>query len=95
MLTIILLLCIALLTMDWLQTRVISKNPERFTEANPILGKHPSLRAVNIYFACCVVATVALAWLLPYWLAIGAGVALAALEAFVTLRNHRLGIRMV
>jgi len=93
-LTITLLLCISLLVVDWLQTRFIADHPERFTESNLILGEHPSLRAVDIYFACCVAATMVLAWLLPYWWAIGAGVALAALEAFVTVRNYRHGIRI-
>jgi hypothetical protein len=79
---------------DWLQTRVIAKRPERFSEINPILGKRPSLQSVDIYFTCCIAATLVGAYVLPYWWAIGAGVAVGALEAFITIRNYRIGIRL-
>ena len=85
---------IALLAVDWLQTRFIAKNPARFHEINPILGKHPSLRVVNVYFACCIALALAGAYFLPFWWAIGAGSVLVALETFITIRNYRLGIRL-
>ena len=89
----LLLLLVSLLLVDWSQTRFIAKNPARFTEINPILGKHPSLRAVNIYFSCCIALSVAGAYSLPFWWAIGVGTAVVALEAFITIRNYRRGIR--
>jgi hypothetical protein len=94
MLALLLLLCIALLVVDWLQSRFIAENPERFSETNPILGEHPSPDAVDVYFICCIAATLVGVYVLPYWWALGAGVALAALEAFVTIRNYRRGIRI-
>lgn len=35
---------------DYLQTRSISKMPERFREGNPLLGDHPSMARVNGVF---------------------------------------------
>ena len=32
---------LALHTVDWGQTRNIAKNPSRYSEVNPVLGKHP------------------------------------------------------
>lgn len=53
-----------LLVADWMQTRQIVKNPDRYHETNPILGKHPSLGEVNTYFISCMVANYYLAdWL--------------------------------
>ena len=36
---------------DWGQTLDIAKNPDRFHEVNPILGKHPSVNKVNMFMA--------------------------------------------
>lgn len=53
-----------LLAADWMQTRQIAKNPDRYYETNPILGKHPSTGEVNTYFISCMVANYYLAdWL--------------------------------
>ncbi len=40
----------ALNGVDWLQTRQIALQPNRFYEYSPILGKHPSVERVNLYF---------------------------------------------
>ena len=81
------------LLIDWAQTRYIAKNPERYFEINMILGKHPSVGAVNAYFSVCVVATCAAAYLLPNpWGAAWCG-ALAIFEVFVVARNYRFGVR--
>ena len=42
---------LALHFVDWRQTRTIAKNPDRYYEINPILGRHPSTTEVDIYFA--------------------------------------------
>jgi hypothetical protein len=55
----------AVLAADWLQTREISRNPDRFYETNPVLGRHPSLSAVNAYFAAGLLAHTAVAMALP------------------------------
>ncbi len=43
------------LLLDWGETLNIARNPERLSEINPILGKHPSLAKVNWYFGTSVV----------------------------------------
>ena len=35
---------------DWGTTLDIAKNPDQYSELNPLLGLHPSVRDVNIYF---------------------------------------------
>lgn len=35
---------------DYLQTRTIAKNPDRYWEANPLLTRHPSVTKVDAYF---------------------------------------------
>ena len=91
--TILALTCIAvvLLLVDW-QTRFIAKHPEQFFEINIILGKHPSLGAVNLYFALCIAAVVILGQVLPEIVAMVGGGFLIALEVFITIRNHKRGI---
>lgn len=37
--------------LDWGQTRYIAQHPDKFYERNPILGRHPSVNAVDTYFA--------------------------------------------
>ena len=41
---------LTLWAVDFGQTRYIAKNPDRFYENNPLLGKHPSVSRVNNYF---------------------------------------------
>lgn len=45
--------CLAAATLhavDYLQTLEIARNPDRFYERNPLLGRHPSQTAVAGYF---------------------------------------------
>jgi len=41
---------LALHTVDHLQTRYITKHPDRYWEMNPLLGRHPSTFMVDAYF---------------------------------------------
>jgi len=43
-----------LLVADWAQTRQISRNADLFRETNPVLGAHPSMGRVNVYFAAAL-----------------------------------------
>lgn len=84
---------VALFLVDWSQTRFIAKNPALFYETNFILGKHPTVRKVNIYFGGWVAAVVVLAFSLPEPYALAAGALATALEAFITVRNQKRGVR--
>lgn len=50
---------------DWLQTRYISKHPDEYREMNKVLGDHPSLDKVDLYFASVIVAYTIIAAALP------------------------------
>ena len=77
------------LLVDLLQTRYISKNPDKFSEINVILGEHPNLPAVNLYFAVWFIGMGVLYYFsLVYILA-----AVAIMEIYVTVRNYKLGIK--
>jgi len=50
---------------DWGQTRYIAKNPDRYHECNPILGRHPSVGQVDIYMGAGLILHPIVAALLP------------------------------
>jgi len=85
---------VAALAVDWGQTRHIAKNPNRFSEQNPILGPSPAVGKVNAYFVGAIVGTVALAYVLPGdWRQLFlAGV--LTVELGVVQQNRSLGIKM-
>lgn len=84
---------VLLLCADWSQTRYIAKHPDTCREINVILGPHPTVGSVNVYFAACIGATILAANLLPALWALIAGGLLVSVEAFVVIRNHTLGVR--
>ena len=82
-----------LLTVDYGQTRDIANHVE-LKEGNFILGEHPESRAIISYFAICLMLTAVAVFVLPetYSMLLLGG--LAALEAGVTWRNWKLGLRV-
>ena len=50
---------------DWMQTRQIARDPDRYREHNPILGDHPSLEAVNVYMVVGSAAHLAASYYIP------------------------------
>jgi|SRR3989338_354235 len=84
---------VTLLAVDWNQTRIIARNPDRFNEKNAILGNHPSVGKVNGYFAAAIIGTIGVAMALPseyrkFWLG-----GITVLEVSVTQHNRSLGIK--
>ena len=51
--------------MDWLQTLHIAKHPNEFYETNLILGLHPSVMEVNLYFLATSIGVISINRLLP------------------------------
>ncbi len=88
------------LVIDWRQTLRIARNPLTHAELNPIIGRHPTERRVNVYFA--VVTAISIAGTLiaarivpegPWFIAaLSAFAAITAFEWFVILRNRRYGL---
>src|SRR3990172_6461350 len=54
-----------LLVVDYLQTRTIVQNPDKYFEYNPILSKHPSQQIVDIYMASCAILHPIISYFLP------------------------------
>lgn len=79
--------------MDWLQTRYISKNPDRYEEANPILGPNPSLEEVDRYFAVCLIGNTLIAYLLPQKLRIRWQVISLRMQLETVNHNYNMGIK--
>jgi len=82
-----------LLIIDWSQTRYIVKHPERFSEENPILGRHPSIGKVNTYFITSILVNSAVGYILPnpyrkYWFGIISGI-----ELYTIGKNINCGVR--
>ena len=50
---------------DWMQSRKIAGNPDRWGERNPILSRHPSRNQVDIYFGAAMVLVPVVAHILP------------------------------
>ena len=55
----------AMLVADWAQTRYIAKHPDSYFEYNPILGLHPSVDRVDLYFISSIIGTTILADYMP------------------------------
>ena len=81
-----------LTTADWAQTRNIARHPTRWHEANPLMGKHPSMGTVDRHFVGSMVAGALVLNALPTryrdW-ALNAGL---VIEAGCVGNNLRLGI---
>jgi hypothetical protein len=87
-------IALVLQTADWAQTRTIADNPQSFHEYNQVLGRHPSIGAVNTYFLASTAVHLALDQALVgrwrkghayFWVATG---------AFNVSHNVAAGIKM-
>jgi len=56
----------ALLATDYMQTRTIAENPDKWHEQNVILGLHPSINDVNKYFAAAALLSAAVLKYAPH-----------------------------
>lgn len=85
---------LGLSTIDWHQSLVIAMDDdEGWYERNTILGKHPSIAQVNLYFAVCTVLHPIVSWFLPpslrpYWQGASIG-----FEGRGVVVNYSIGIR--
>lgn len=80
----------ALICVDWMQTQEIVKDSHE--EMNPVLGKHPSMKRVNITIGSAIVLSFIIAKMLPskyrkwfQFIVIGA-------ESAAIYNNYRRGI---
>jgi hypothetical protein len=85
---------LAVKTIDWRQTREIAKNPDRYWEINPIIGKHPSTSRVDAYFALTTIGHVLVTHAIPhpyrpYWQYISIGASTACV-----VNNYNIGLKI-
>ncbi len=77
---------------DWLQTRYIADNPDKYMEFNSILGESPNLEDVDKYFATCLIGSYILYKTLPdKWKTVYLTGGLI-LEVGCVGNNYRIGI---
>lgn len=80
--------------MDWAQTRTVAENPQSWHEYNSILGRHPSVAAVDNFFLAGAVlhpvVTAALPDAYRRWWQIGT----LSIESAIVGRNRFIGLRM-
>ncbi len=83
---------LAINTADWLQTREISKS-DIFYETNPILGKKPNSKNINLYFLSTTVLIIAVNKLLPRKISRVINVGYIFLESVYVFGNYSIGIK--
>jgi len=85
---------ITALAVDMAQTLHISKNPNKYYEINPLLGKHPSQDKVIGYFLGGMIAHTVVAMALPpeyrrVWQCVWIGI-----EGAVIYNNYNIGVKI-
>lgn len=89
---------LAVLGVDWGQTRTMAKDPAHYKELNPItsriIGEHPSTGQVNNYFATKAVTEALLANSLPPGFRQLYQYGNIGLEANAGRKNFKLGVGM-
>jgi hypothetical protein len=76
------------------QTRDIAKNPDRFYEINPILGKHPSVEEVNRYAVASSLVHFGISYFLPkeyrkWWQYVSIGISTG-----IVSHNYDIGLKV-
>lgn len=79
---------------DWGQTRNIARNPQKFHEINPLLGKHPSTGDVDKHFAREeIVGLLTAMGIDPKYRHLYQN-SLSILEALLLHNNQKIGLKM-
>lgn len=82
----------AVTVVDWAQTRYIADSHGRFYETNPLIGKYPSMRRVDTYFATSMLLGALVLDALPTEYRDTALKAGLVLEVLVVSNNARIGV---
>lgn len=82
---------------DWGQTRNIVHRHQRgedYWEANPILGKYPSIKRVDSYMAFSMLAHIGIAYVLPRGWRESFQYTTAGLKTGLIINNNSIGLRV-
>lgn len=77
---------------DYLQTRRVIDDPERYSELNPILGSHPTEARLNVYYLLSLGALNLARWVLPERQVRLLYQSVTAVEMMAVGRNYMLGV---
>lgn len=81
-------------TIDYGQTSYISKHPNRFSEQNTILGRHPSQKMVDTYFLTTAILHVGAVHFMPKeWRPVFQSLWIG-FEASAVTNNYRIGVKI-
>lgn len=83
-----------MLLADWNQSRQIARHPEIYHEKNPIIGRHPSTRRVDLYFAGAILGLNALDWIMPDKPSNGLWLGVIVIEGATLHNNLGIGLRI-
>jgi hypothetical protein len=82
------------MALDWAQTRYIARNPDKFIERNPLLGKDPNSGRVDKHFGIAMLGM----WGLSFWLGPENRrmllVSVTVFETVTVINNARIGVRL-
>ena len=79
---------------DWAQTRHIADNPDLFYENNPLIGRNPSRRRVDMIFLVGAILHPIVSYNMPKgWRDVWFGVSIG-LELACVSNNFKIGVRM-
>ncbi|HTN94025.1 MAG TPA: hypothetical protein VMJ33_05560 [Gallionella sp.] len=87
----------SLLTVDWLQSRTVAGNPEKYSnyvETNKILGERPTVGQVNSYFLASSLLHYCISYYLPKDFREAFQYVSIGYEAGYVVNNFRAGIRI-
>ena len=84
----------AIHVLDWGTTLDLQRQPDRYYEINPLLGRHPSRDAVNAYMAGGAIFHLGVTHILPpscrpYWQGITIGI-----SSVCVINNFAVGLRV-
>lgn len=85
---------LALHVADWGQTRNIANRGNIYHEVNPILGRNPSIKKVDSYFALTAIAHVIVSYSLPRGWRDAFQYSTAGFEAGVAMKNNSIGLKV-
>ena len=80
--------------MDWGQTLDIARQPHKYQELNPVLGKHPSVGKVNTYMALSAVAHLGISLALPKEYRKWFQYVTIGMTGSLVIHNHSIGLRI-
>ncbi len=82
----------AMVVADYLQTRRVIDDPQRYEELNPILGSQPTEARLNVYYLLSVGALNLARWMLPERQVRLLYQSVTAVEVMAVGRNYMLGV---